>query len=478
MTTTCIRQLEWLVAWDAAAGRHIYQRNGDLAFTGNQIIHVGGRFEGPADTVIDGKKRMAIPGLVSVHGHPTQALLTRGVREEMGNPLLYNSALYDRSWLWRTDQDGLLSGAEAAYCELIRSGVTTAIDYPARVPEGWIDLLARTGLRVYAAPSYRDAKWVVPNGRRLDYAWDEDQGRREMEAALTLVDAASSHPSGRLSGMLAPAQADTCTVQTLQSSLDAAKKRNMPMQVHVAQSLPEFHEMIRRNGCTPIEWLKDIGVLDPCVSLAHCIFLDCHPWTHWGTRRDLAILAETGVTVAHCPLVFTRYGQMLHSFGAYRRAGVAIGIGTDTAPMNMLEEMRQALYMTRCASGSIDDASTRDVFDAATIGGAGALGRSDIGRLAVGAKADIALVDIGAPSMRPLRDPLRSLIYAAADRAVTDTFVDGKAVMRDRRILTIDEDGALDRLEIAQRAAEAGVPKQHPDGLSGTDLAPLVLPLH
>ena len=157
---------------------------------------------------------------------------------------------------------------------------------------------------------------------------------------------------------------------------------------------------------------------------------------------------------------------------------MAIGIGTDTAPMNMLEEMRLALYAARCSSGSIQDASTSDVFSAATTAGAAALGRSDIGRLAVGAKADLALVDLRVPSMRPLRDPLRSLIYTAAERAVTDSFVDGEAIMRDRRILTLDEDDALDRLQAAQQAAEAGVPQVHPERLRGIDVSPLVLPLN
>ena len=167
--TTCIRNADWVVSWDAETQRHQYLRGADVAFTGNKIEFVGKRYSGPVDDEIDGSSLMVMPGLVNIHCHPTNQPITRGVREELGNPSLYMSALYDRVGLWRSDDDGLLAGIEVAMGELLKSGVTTAIDFAARAPDGWIDVLARSGMRVFAAPGFRDASWRVVDGSRLEY---------------------------------------------------------------------------------------------------------------------------------------------------------------------------------------------------------------------------------------------------------------------------------------------------------------------
>ena len=475
-TTTCIRQADWVVAWDAGAGTHRYLRNADVAFTRDSIDFVGERYTGPCGEEIDGTRRCVIPGLVNIHCHPTSQPITRGVREEMGNACFYSSALYDRTGLWAVDDDGLISGAKVALAELLRSGVTTVIDYPQRIPPGWLDLLAGSGMRVFAAPGFRDARWVVEGGSRLGYEWDEDDGRRQMETALTLVEEADQHPSSRLSGVVAPAQVDTCTERTLQESHRVAQSRGCMWQIHASQSLTEFHEMTQRHGATPVQWLHALGVLDERSTIGHCIFIDEHPWTHWSTREDLHLLAKTGTTVAHCPVVFSRYGQSMHSLGKYLRAGVNIGIGCDTAPHNMLEEMRAALTVSRAAAGQMHDLLTAQVFHAATIGGARAFARDDIGRIAPGAKADLVLLDLNNAYMRPARDPLRSLVYTAADRAVRDVYVDGVRVLADGEVMTMDIANALTRLEAAQQRAEAGVAGRDPQGRSALELSPLVLP--
>ncbi len=473
--TTCIRNADWVVSWNADKQRHQYLLDADVAFTGNKIEFVGPRYTGPVDDEIDGGGLMVMPGLVNIHCHPTNQPITRGVREELGNPSLYMSALYDRTGLWRNDDAGLLTGIEVAFGELLKSGVTTCIDYASRTPDGWIDVLANSGMRVFAAPGFRDASWHVANGSRLDFEWDERAGKQAFENALVLIEEAEAHPSGRLSGVIAPAQVDTCTVETFQKSLRIAEDKNLMWQTHVSQSVVEFHEMTRRTGKTPIQWLNHIGVLGPHTTLGHGIFIDEHSWIHWHTSDDLRLIAETGATVAHCPLVFSRYGQKMESLGRYMRAGVNVGIGTDTAPHNMLEEMRQALVVSRLASGDIYDLTTGDVFHAATVGGARAYRRDDIGRLAPGAKADVVLVDLTNPLMRPLRDPLRNLVYTAADRAVRDVYVDGIKVVADGEVLTMDIPAALDRLDAAQRRAEDEVPQHEPDGRSGEEVSPLVL---
>ena len=476
-STTCIRDADWVVCWNADRNRHEYVRGGDVVFRGDQIIHVGPGYDGAADKEIDGRSLMVMPGLINLHSHPTNQPITRAIREELANPSLYMTALYDRTGLWRADQDALLSGAMVAYGELLKSGVTTVVDYAAAIPDGWIDVMAQSGLRLYAAPSFRDAAWSVANESRLDYRWSPEDGRKQFDAALALIDDITAHPCGRLTGMIAPGQVDTCTEETFARSMAAAKERGLVMQTHAAQSLPEFQEMTRRTGRTPIQWLNDIGVLGPETILAHGIFVDQHSWTHWHTRDDLALLADSGTTVAHCPVVFARYGHRLESFGAYRRAGVNLVIGTDTAPHNLLEEMREAVILSRVAAGRVDDAIAADVFDAVTTNGAKALGRSDIGRLTAGAKADLVLMDLAHPLMRPGRDPLRNLIFTAADRAVKDVYVDGTKLVADGAVISMDCDAATGRLEAAQIRAEANVAALDEKGRSGPEISPPVLPM-
>ncbi|MCS6922325.1 MAG: amidohydrolase family protein, partial [Elioraea sp.] len=189
-----------------------------------------------------------------------------------------------------------------------------------------------------------------------------------------------------------------------------------------------------------------------------------------------ALLGETGTTVAHCPTVFLRRGIALRDFGRYRRAGVRLGLGTDTFPHNMLEEMRHAAYVARLMAETPSTLSTADVFEAATVAGAAALGRDDIGRLAPGCRADLVLVDLRHPAMRPVRDPLRSLVYSAAERAVRSVFVDGEEIVRDGRTLTIDLAAAAAELEAAQARMLARVPERDRAHRSIDSLAPTVLP--
>ena len=205
-------------------------------------------------------------------------------------------------------------------------------------------------------------------------------------------------------------QIDTCTADLLRASRAAAQERKLPFTVHIAQGVSEVMEMIRRHGKTPIQWAAEVDLLGPSTILGHAIFLDSHSWVRWWTKSDLKLIADNGCTVAHCPTPFVRYGQILENFGDYLRAGVNMGIGTDTTPHNMLEEMRKAAILARVAARDINTVTTADMLHAATVGGANAVMRQDLGRLAPGMKADIVLVDLECSDMIPARDPLRSLV--------------------------------------------------------------------
>jgi len=472
--TTVFRNLDWIVGWDADAREHIYLNGGDLAFKGNALVHVGGRYAGRADTERDGKGLMAMPGLINLHAHPCLETIYRGIREDHGVPEQYMAGLFERSMAYWPDDEGSVAAAESAFVELLQSGVTTVVDISFDYT-GWIELIAKSGLRGYVAPAYASARWHVEVPQRVDYRWDEARGRQRFAQSLDLIDTAMRHPSGRLSGVVSPAQIDTCTEDLLRDSFAAAKERKIPFTVHAAQAMNEFLEMVRRHGKTPVQFAADLGILGPTTIVGHGIFIDEHSWTNWHSRRDLGLLAETRTSVAHCPSPFARYGVTLETFGKYVAAGVNVGLGTDVAPHNLIEEMRLAAVLSRVSGRDIRAGSTTAVFNAATVGGANALGRSDLGRLAPGAKADLVLVDLAHPLMMPVRDPLRSLVFSAAERAVREVYVDGVQVVREGRALTIDPMPALERLAEAQRRMEAAVPERDPRKRTSEQVAPLAL---
>jgi 5-methylthioadenosine/S-adenosylhomocysteine deaminase len=477
MPVTVIKNADWAIAWQAQPGRHVYMRGVDIAFDGNTITHVGKDYAGPADKVVDGAKRMVMPGLVNLHSHPEHEPAYRGVREEHGLPNMYMSGLFERSQaFYATDDEFRAASAEFAYCELLKSGVTTLIDIsPAWT--GWAELLAQSGLRAFLAPGYASGRWRLENDYELKYSWDEQAGKERFEAALKLIDAAVQHPCGRLSGVVSPMQIDTCTAELLRASRAAAQDRKLPFTVHIAQGVSEVMEMIRRHGKTPIQWAAETGLLGPTTILGHAIFLDSHSWVRWWTKSDLKLIAENGCTVAHCPTPFVRYGQILENFGDYLRAGVNMGIGTDTTPHNMLEEMRKAAILARVGARDINTVTTADMLHAATIGGANAVLRQDLGRLAPGMKADIVLVDLAVSDMAPARDPLRSLVYHAAERAVREVYVDGRQVVADFKVLTLNQVDAAGRLAEAQAPMLAAVRQRDYKGRSADDIVPLSLPL-
>jgi cytosine/adenosine deaminase-related metal-dependent hydrolase len=167
----------------------------------------------------------------------------------------------------------------------------------------------------------------------------------------------------------------------------------------------------------------------------------------------------------------------MENFGDYLRAGVNMGLGTDTAPHNLIEEMRKAAIFARIAARDIATVTTADLLHAATIGGAKALMRDDLGRIAPNKKADFIVLDLTVAQMRPIRDPLRSFVYHAADRAVRDVFVDGQQVVADRKVLTLNQNDAAERLGRAQhRMMEAASGRDY-RGRSAEEISPLSLPL-
>ena len=475
-SVTVIRNADWVIAWDSQARRHVYLRGADVAFRGGVLVHVGRGYTGRADTTVDGSSRLVMPGLVDIHSHLSGGSVDKGIFDDTGARALYGHALYTHSPLLRLQDEDMPAAATTALCELLLSGVTTTVDISQGYP-GWLELMGASGMRVVLAQSFRQARWVNVGDHRVEYDWNDKAGWEGLERALELAEAAGRHPCGRLSGLIMPAQADTCSAELFRASFAEAQRRNLPFQTHAAQSMVEFQEMLRRHGVSPVRWLDELGVLGERTILGHCIYLDHHSWSPLRSEEDLPLLVQRKVTVAHCPTVFGLTGMTMQSAGGYLRKGVRLGIGTDSYPFNMLEELRHAVLYSRITAGSVFDLATAEAFHAATVGGARALGRPDLGRLTAGARADLVVVDTAHPLMRPLRDPLRHLIYVAGERAIREVFVDGRQVVRDGEVATLDRAAALDPVDRAQRRMIERVPQAERAGRSLDEVAPLCFEL-
>ena len=470
---TLIQNAAWSVLWDGAA--HAYAHGRDILIEGGRIAAITPHAPAPFDgEIIDAAGMLVMPGLVNIHAHPTTEPGMRGVREDHGVPEQQMTGLFERSQAYRLDEAGREAAMRLAYAELMAAGVTSLVDLTAPFP-AWMRVMRDSGLRVWAGPGFASAQWGMTAPQTVTWSWDSEAGQRGFRAAQALMEEAEADPSGRLSAIVFPAQIDTVEEELLREAAALARDTGRPFTIHIAQAVVEVREIIRRHNRTPIQWAAEIGLLSPTTVLGHCIFLDEHPSIGWHSRTDLGLLAEHGVAVAHCPTPFARYGEHLKDFGLYRGRGVRMGIGTDCAPHNIIEEMRLAIILARGQRKDIAAADTAMVFHAATAGGADALGRPDLGRLAPGMAADLVLVDCAHPMMMPARDPLRSLVHHAAERAVKRVIVGGETVWRDGRPTRLDVGAAAGILMESQARALRDARSRDYLGRDGDQITPLSL---
>ena len=482
--TTLIKNAAWVVAYDPGTEKHKYIKNGDLSFTGNEINYVGPNYSGDADTTIDGTDIMVLPGTMTLHAHAALEIPGKGFWEDLASKHLWMSQLFEYTYLIEPDSGTARLALQAGLCEALKSGCTTFTEMDALMPPfpGWLETFAASGIRTYACPMMQGGRWYTNDGKEVLWRWFEDKKvDRDFHQMLEIVDEAEAHSSGRLNGMLGPAQVDTCSAELIKACVAAAEERGVPMQIHASQSVVEFREMVKRHNMTPLAWLDSLGALGPNTIIGHGINPDRHPWINFHTQytpdNDVARLARTGTTVAHCARAFAQWGDMMRSLGAYRAEGVNMALGTDAYPIDLIEEMRVALLLSKVSSGHVDLLKTEDIFEIATLGAAKGLNRDDIGRLSTGAKADVVLVNLKHPNLRPLRDPLKCLIHSGTAEAVRDVYVDGNLVVENRKVLTMDQDAILDGLQAGQDRVMENMPSADYAKRSADEISPFCMPV-
>jgi 5-methylthioadenosine/S-adenosylhomocysteine deaminase len=443
----------WIVVWED--GEHRVLQNGVVVVDGDEIVEVAAQYEGRADRQINLGESVIAPGFVTAHAHITDSPLTKSFIEDRGSKNFHMSGLYEfLAPLWtHMTPEMVRASARFSLLEMLQTGTTTVVDVGSALADEIVDLVGEVGIRAYLAPFYRSASWRVAEDRRLEYDWfDKAEEDRQFDAAVAFAERHDGSYDGRVRTYLAPAQVDTCRPELLARTMAVAHDRNLKVQIHAGQSVPEFFELVRRAGTTPVQYLAELGMLGDHLILGHCIFVGGHSWLAYPDPEDLRLLAESGTVVAHCPWVFARRGIALESFARYRAAGVRMCLGTDTFPQNMLHEMRVGATVAKLVDGDTTATTAADLYHAATVGGADALGRADLGRIAPGAQADIVVFRTDTLSMSPVRDPIRNIVYNAERGDVSRVVVAGRDVLVDGRVEGLDEQTLA--LE-TQRQAEA-----------------------
>ena len=311
----------------------------------------------------------------------------------------------------------------------------------------------------------------VRRDRTLAQHWDEPRGLAGLEEAIRFLRDFDGAQGGLVRGMFAPDRVETCTPEVLSRTAAASAELGAPVRLHCCQSIYEFETVLHLRGCTPLAYLERAGLLTPRAILPHGIYLSGHRRVPVAGDEDWRRLVGSGASIVHCPAVFARMGEALDSFGRYRSAGINLGLGTDTWPPDLLHNMRLGLYVARVVEGDATTTSMAHMIDAATLGGARALGRDDLGRLAPGAQADIVVFDLTGHHLGPLFDPLKNLMLAGRGTDCRASYIAGRCVMEDFAVKGVDA-SALQR-EAARQYDKLMASHSEPRVRPSTARAPL-----
>jgi len=446
---------------------HEIIKDGVVVFDGNQIEYVGKQYPQPVDKKIEAKGCLVSPGFIDTHFHSginaSDYILNDSTKTDFfaSNYLAHGGPT--REGAHAAHLKDVDVGQRFSLIHVLKSGVTTTFDIggPGGEPERYVDMVDQVGIRCGAGPSYKNVSFFHDRAGRLEYDWDDERGSKGLKTAVDFAKKFAGAGNGRMITMLFPGHVDSCTPELLKKTRIAAREIGVRVQIHATINLFEFHTVMQRERCTPIELLHKIGFLDPEVSLSHCIFISGHSWLAYPYGDDLKIIADSGAAVAYSPLKYLKLGIVMESFDKYLKAGINMGIGTDTFPKDILSDMRYAALASRLAEKSFLAGHPRDVFNAATLGGAKMLGRDDLGRLQKGAKADIAIVNLRDIAFGAVRDPIRSLVETAVSRDVRTVIVDGETLVDNGKYLRLNEEELLEKVQAKGEQVWNNVPKWH-----------------
>ena len=401
-----------------AGGARDVLRETDIYIEGTRITAMGKKPEGfLEEKVIDGKDRLAIPGLVNCHTHSYMSFM-RNVADDLSfMDWLFGSI--DPIEQQMTDEDTYW-GACLAIIEMMKSGTTCFNDMQMNIHQT-TRAVKESGMRA-----------VISRG--LIGSGNDEAGQMRLRQAYEERDAAAD--CERLSFMLAPHAPYTCDEGFMRIVSEEAKKNHMGIHVHLSESESEIAQIKEKYGCSPIEMADRNGLFDVPAIAAHCVQI---------TESDMEILKEKNVSVVTNPASNMKLGNGFAPVPEMLEKGINVCIGTDGAAsnnsLNLFHEMSLLALIHKGVKRTPQCISAKENIRIATINGAKALGlEKEIGSLEVGKKADIAILNLNSPSLTPRNNLIAGLSYSANGSEVETVIIDGKITMENRKILTMDED--------------------------------------
>lgn len=412
--------------------------DGAVAVLGGEIVAVGKRAElaaryGSAET-LDASGHVVFPGLVNAHTHAAMTLF-RGLADDLSLEAWLNDHIWPVEAAF-VDRDTVERGTTLACVEMLRGGVTTACDMY------WFP-------RECAAAARRAGLRLVAGGALIDFAGADGltPAERLGENRELLAELAGDP---LVLGSIQPHSTYTASPDLLVKAKELADEFGVLYGLHVAETAAETAEVLSRYGRTPTRHLESLGLLGQRTVLFHGVHLD---------DGEIALLAARGASVVHCLESELKLASGIPRMPELLRAGVTVGLGTDgTASNNDLDlwaELRLAALLYKVTGGDPTSIPAREALRLATRGGAKALGMDHlVGSLEPGKRADLLLIDFDRPHLAPVYDVASHLAYAVNKADVATVVVQGKVVVRNHRVTTVDEGEAIARVrEVAAKIA-------------------------
>ncbi|MGJ8625784.1 MAG: 8-oxoguanine deaminase [Sulfitobacter sp.] len=445
MTEILIQNADYILTMDDTRrelnGADVLIRGGVIAAIGTRLTTTG--------EVINARGCVVTPGLVNTHHHLYQTL-TRAVPG--GQDALLFGWLQTLYPIWsRFTPDHMYVSAQIGLAELALSGCTLSSDHLYLYPNGsrledTIHAAAELGLRFH--PTRGAMSIGVSDGGLPPDDLVEDEAAI-LEDCIRVVDGFHDPAEGSMCRVgIAPCSPFSVSRDLMRDAALLARDKGVMLHTHLAENDEDIAYSLEKFGCRPGQYAQDLGWVGPDVWHAHCVKLD---------PNEIALFAQTGTGVAHCPCSNCRLGSGIAPLRAMRDSGVPVGIGVDGSASNdagnLIAEARMAMLLQRVARGA-DAMSAREALEIVTRGGADILGRPDCGRLAVGKRADIAIWDVSGLASAGSWDPAALLL--AGPTTVKDLFVEGRQIVRDGHIQTIDLAAQVARQnQLAQALSEA-----------------------
>src|SRR5436190_14952369 len=438
------------------AGKYVLgMRDGEQAVL--QVHHVygdGRRFEAatrdaPAagTPVVRYEHGFVIPGFVNLHAHCIRGGLFRGIPDDLemepwAPKLVYNVLLPLTSIAAKElTPDELRAVTALGMIDLLKGGSTTVLDMWHHGQEVFFDVARDVGLRTVGAPFI-----LSSSNSRLGAdgfpVWDfGNDGMAQLAKSVALFKSRDEGQAGLAQVGIGPHATDTCLPELLRECRKTADSLGCLLTTHFAQTPQELALLRKRYGMGAAEYARDTGLLGDRVVLAHA---GC------ATDEELAVLGATGTHVANCALSFAREGENF-PYARFAKAGVSTGIGTDSHGMDIIGELRVTGLLSKQFFGKAHVGTAHQLMRAATLAGANALGRPDLGRLQAGAKADLLVIDLFKPHLQPVWDQVKNLIWKGHAGDIVFTMVHGEPVVRDGKLLKADEGAIMRTAALAAR---------------------------